>query len=69
MVSTIITVLFSFLIIFVVLRTAYRMFVKKQYPDNSYTPFDYVSGQTETPFHEEDKEEQEENDRTGQRYD
>ncbi|WP_258871390.1 DUF3951 domain-containing protein [Halobacillus trueperi] len=44
------------------------MFVKKQYPDNSYTPFDYVSGQTETPFHEEEKEEQEENDRTGQRY-
>lgn len=69
MVSTIITVLFSCLIVAVVLRTAYRMFVKKQYPDNSYTPFDYVSGQTETPFHEEDREEEEENDRTGQRYD
>lgn len=50
MVSTIITVLFSFLIIFVVLRTAYRMFVKKQYPDNSYTPFDYVSGQNRNSF-------------------
>ncbi|MEC3885305.1 DUF3951 domain-containing protein [Halobacillus sp. HZG1] len=69
MVSTIITVLFSCLIVAVVLRTGYRMFVKKQYPDNSYTPFDYVSGQTETPFHEEDREEEEENDKTGQRYD
>ncbi|SDO48588.1 hypothetical protein SAMN05421677_105166 [Halobacillus aidingensis] len=32
MVSTIITVLFSFLIIFVVLRTAYRMFEKNSTP-------------------------------------
>ncbi|WP_394217767.1 DUF3951 domain-containing protein [Halobacillus trueperi] len=69
MVSTIITGMFFLLVVSVVMLTSYRMFVKKQYPDNSYTPFDYVSGQTETPFHEEEREEEEENDRTGQRYD
>ncbi|UOQ92543.1 DUF3951 domain-containing protein [Halobacillus shinanisalinarum] len=33
---------------------AYKIFIKKERVDNSYTPFDYITGQTDTEFHEEE---------------
>ena len=49
-------IIFSIFIIFVVSFVLYRILSEKGAPDNSYTPFDYITGQTDTEFHENEKE-------------
>jgi len=49
-------IIFSVFIILVVSFVLYRIFAGKGAPDNSYTPFDYITGQTDTEFHEKEKE-------------
>ncbi|UOR13400.1 DUF3951 domain-containing protein [Halobacillus amylolyticus] len=34
---------------------AYKIFIKKERVDSSYTPFDYITGQTDKEFHEEEE--------------
>jgi len=54
------TVLFFFVIFFVLLRNV----SKKNHSDTgvNYTPFDYITGQTDKEFHEEEKQKDDEND-------
>lgn len=34
----------------------YKNKTRTDKPDNSYTPFDYITGQSETEFHQEDEQ-------------
>lgn len=38
----------------------YKVLIKKERPTSSYTPFDYITGQTDKEFHHELDEEREE---------
>lgn len=49
-------IIFSVFIILVVIFVLYRILSGKGTPDNSYTPFDYITGQTDTEFHENERE-------------
>ena len=40
----------------------YKHMTSKDKPDNSYTPFDYITGQSETEFHQEEEQEEDEED-------
>ncbi|HLQ73180.1 MAG TPA: DUF3951 domain-containing protein [Bacillota bacterium] len=51
--------IFSILIIILICIVVYKVLSGKGVPDNSYTPFDYITGQSDTEFHEEDTEEKE----------
>ncbi|GAA0436435.1 hypothetical protein GCM10008983_11410 [Lentibacillus halophilus] len=44
---------FSVLVFVVIVVVIYRMVSGKGTPDNSYTPFDHITGQADTDFHEE----------------
>lgn len=53
--------LFTLFLVGIVGIVFYKTFIKKKRVSNYYTPFDYISGQTSSPYHEE-KEEQVEGD-------
>lgn len=38
-----------------------KIFIKKQVPENNYTPFDYIMAQGQMEFHEEKEEREDEN--------
>ncbi|GAB4073054.1 hypothetical protein GCM10028778_06890 [Barrientosiimonas marina] len=46
-------IIFSVFVILVVSIGIYKMVSGKGTPSNSYTPFDHITGQTDTAFHEE----------------
>ncbi|WP_079526526.1 DUF3951 domain-containing protein [Halobacillus hunanensis] len=49
-----------------IIIVALKIFIKKKPVDSSYTPFDYITGQTDKEFHENEEitvEENEDNDR------
>lgn len=50
------SVVFILVMVALVCIIAYKVFIKKERPNNYYTPFDYAAGQTEDEFHEEQKE-------------
>lgn len=37
-----------------IIYIAYKVFVKKEHPKNYYTPYDFITGQTDKEFHEEE---------------
>lgn len=39
----------------------FKIIKKKNLPNSYYTPFDYITGQTNVEFHEEKEEEEQEN--------
>lgn len=41
---------------------SYKVFIKKERPKNSYTPYDYIVGQTDKEFHDEETEVEESKD-------
>lgn len=45
------------LMIGLILYIAYNILIKKKRPKNYYTPYDYIVGQTDKEFHDEDLEE------------
>lgn len=51
--------IFILVIVLLILFIAFKIFIKKERPDNSYTPFDYITGQTGEEFHEEQEEREE----------
>lgn len=60
LIGAILAILFSLFIPVVIGIVLYKKFVKKQPINNFYTPFDYITGQTPEPFHEEKEEQVEE---------
>ncbi|MHA6252316.1 DUF3951 domain-containing protein [Oceanobacillus sp. CAU 1775] len=50
-------VIFSFFMILIVSIIVYRMISGKKPPDNSYTPFDHITGHSSSEFKEEVEEE------------
>ncbi|WP_193433340.1 DUF3951 domain-containing protein [Virgibacillus necropolis] len=48
--------IFVFVMVTLICIVAYKIVIKKERPDNSYTPFDYIAGQTEDEFYEEQEE-------------
>jgi len=40
-----------------VIYVAYKILVKKERPHNFYTPFDYITGQSDQEFHYQDEHE------------
>lgn len=56
---------FSISLVLVVILIAYKIIKKKSVPENIYTPFDYITSQVPSEFHEEKEEEKEENDEIG----
>ncbi|ASK60958.1 DUF3951 domain-containing protein [Virgibacillus phasianinus] len=48
--------IFIFVMVVLVCIIAFKIFVKKERPDNSYTPFDHIAGQAEDEFHEKQEE-------------
>jgi hypothetical protein len=61
-------IVFTLLILASLAIAGYKAFVRKQSISHSYTPFDYIAGQTNVEFHEE-KEEQEEHAGQGDGFD
>lgn len=57
--SLITTILFLAVILFVLFRVLLKK--NRSGPGESYTPFDYITGQTDKEFHEELEEEEDEN--------
>ncbi|KGX92534.1 hypothetical protein N781_14425 [Pontibacillus halophilus JSM 076056 = DSM 19796] len=56
-----------FTVVLLILVVAFKIFFKKERPSNFYTPFDYITGQTDQEFHEEQEEwETEEDEETGE---
>lgn len=51
-------IIFSVFIILIIIIIVYRMLTGKGTPDNSYTPFDHITGQTSTEFKDEIIEEE-----------
>ncbi|AQR76986.1 hypothetical protein BXP28_06030 [Paenibacillus larvae subsp. larvae] len=51
--------LFAFALIVLIAVITFKIIKNKELPSNSYTPFDYITGQSNVEFHEE-KEEKEE---------
>lgn len=41
----------------------YKFFIQQKTIETVYTPFDYITGQTPTEFHEEKEEEEEDQDK------
>ena len=56
---------FAALLLFILGFTVTKIIVTKKLPDNLYTPFDYITGQTDVEFHEE-KEARAEDDDQGE---
>ncbi|WP_430788005.1 DUF3951 domain-containing protein [Virgibacillus flavescens] len=52
---------FILIIVLLIIFIAFKIFIKKERPDNSYTPFDYITGQTGDEFYEEQEEKEEDN--------
>lgn len=50
------SIVFTIVVVILVCIIAYKIFFKKERPNNDYTPFDYITGQSEDEFHEEQKE-------------
>lgn len=48
------------LIIGLVIWIAYKIFIKKDRPENFYTPFDYITGQSDEEFPKQVEEEENE---------
>lgn len=55
--SIIVTLAMMGLIVYI----AYKVIVKKQRPKNYYTPYDYIVGQTDQEFHDDQLEIETEN--------
>jgi len=51
-------IIFSVFVILVVSYGIYKIISGKGAPDNSYTPFDYITSQTDTEFKKEKKTKQ-----------
>lgn len=47
---------FTLLIVVLVITVVCKMIWKKELPSHTYTPFDYIAGQTVEEFHEEKEE-------------
>lgn len=54
------SVVFIIVMVTLICIIAYKVFIKKEKPNNYYTPFDYIAGQTEDEFHEEQGEKEKE---------
>ncbi|UOQ83464.1 DUF3951 domain-containing protein [Gracilibacillus salinarum] len=52
-----IAVIFILLVILVVSITIFKMVSGKRKPNNSYTPYDHITGQMDSEFRNEQKEE------------
>ncbi|SNZ02847.1 Protein of unknown function [Terribacillus aidingensis] len=50
------TIGFSFGIILLIGLSLYKLLCLQAVPDNSYTPFDYITSVTQDEFHEEKRE-------------
>lgn len=54
---------FSGCIILLIGIVAIKVITKKKLPDSNYTPFDYITAQSNNEFHEEKEEKEEEADK------
>ncbi|MGM7684569.1 DUF3951 domain-containing protein [Cytobacillus sp. Hm23] len=54
--------LFSLTLVLLILMVSYKIVKNKTFPDNFYTPFDSITAQAPSEFHEEKEEEKEEED-------
>jgi hypothetical protein len=52
--------IFSLFVIVIVSLSVYKLISGKKPPDNSYTPFDHITGQTDTAFHEDKQDTEQE---------
>ncbi|WP_284645307.1 DUF3951 domain-containing protein [Paenibacillus silviterrae] len=59
---------FSGCIILLVSIIAIKVITKKKLPDNNYTPFDYITAQTNIEFHQEKEGKEEETDKGDDKY-
>lgn len=50
-------IIFLILIVILILIVTYKVLIKKEKPNNYYTPFDYIAGQTEKEFYINEEEE------------
>lgn len=55
-------IFFSILMIILIALIVVKMITKNELPSSNYTPFDYITGQTNIEFHEEKEEKVEEDD-------
>ncbi|WNS78212.1 DUF3951 domain-containing protein [Domibacillus sp. DTU_2020_1001157_1_SI_ALB_TIR_016] len=49
-------IIFTLLIVALVITVVFKMIWKKELPSHTYTPFDYIAGQTIEEFHDEKEE-------------
>lgn len=54
------SLVFIIVVVVLVCIIAYKIFIKKERPNNDYTPFDYIAGQSEDEFHMEQEQEERE---------
>lgn len=54
---------FSGIMILLIAFIAIKVLTNKKLPDNNYTPFDYITAQTNIEFHEEKEEREESSDK------
>lgn len=47
-----IDIIISLIIISLIVFVMFRVLIKKKRPHNMYTPFDYITGQSDKEFHE-----------------
>ncbi|GGD25124.1 DUF3951 domain-containing protein [Pontibacillus salipaludis] len=52
--------LFVLITVALILIVVYKVMIKKERPDNYYTPFDHITGQSNEEFHEERQEDEQE---------
>ncbi|MFD2681742.1 DUF3951 domain-containing protein [Bacillus seohaeanensis] len=56
---------FTLAVVCLIGLVVYKIIKNKTFPDNYYTPFDYITTQVPTEFHEEKEEEKEKDDEFG----
>lgn len=56
---------FSIILFWVIMYVAFKIVRNKSVPDNFYTPFDYITAQVPSEFHEEKEEEIEKENKQG----
>lgn len=57
-----VSIVVALAIIGLVAYVGYKVIIKKQRPKNYYTPYDYITGQTDKEFHDEKLEVETEDD-------
>jgi Protein of unknown function (DUF3951) len=60
-VTMLFSLFFAFALIVLIAVITFKIIKNKELPSNSYTPFDYITGQSNVEFHEEKEEKEEDN--------